>query len=72
MDHHMPIQPFLLTLNSEAPDRLIAFYRDIVQLTPRFDLVPGALATSKDAPTCLIALQGAGTNADAPVSQESP
>lgn len=50
----MQFQPFLLTLNSEDPDRLTAFYRNVVHLTPRFDLVPGAFAMSEDAPVCLI------------------
>jgi catechol-2,3-dioxygenase len=31
----MQVQPFLITLNSEDPDRLTAFYKDVVGLTPR-------------------------------------
>ena len=50
----MQVQPFLVTLNSEDPDRLTAFYEDIVRLIPRFDLIPGAFAMSEDAPVCLI------------------
>ncbi len=50
----MQVQPFLITLNSEDPDRLTAFYKDVVRLIPRFDVVPGAFAMSEDAPVCLI------------------
>jgi predicted enzyme related to lactoylglutathione lyase len=50
----MQFQPLFIALNSEDPDRLSAFYQDVVGLTPRFDLVPGAFATSEDAPICMI------------------
>jgi predicted enzyme related to lactoylglutathione lyase len=50
----MQFQPFVIALNSEDPDRLTAFYEDVVRLTPRFDLVPGAFAASMDAPIGLI------------------
>ena len=50
----MQFQPLFIALNSEDPDRLTAFYQDVVGLTPRFDLVPGAFAMSGDAPVCMI------------------
>ena len=50
----MQLQPLFIARNSEDPDRLSAFYQDVVGLTPRFDLVPGAFATSEDAPICMI------------------
>ncbi len=50
----MQVQPLLVALNSEDPERLTAFYKDVVGLIPRFDVVPGAFAMSEEAPVCLI------------------
>lgn len=38
----MHTQQFVVALNSPDPDRLVGFYRDVVGLTPCFDLVPGS------------------------------
>jgi len=50
----MEIQPLFVVLHSEDPDRLIAFYDEVVDLTARFDLVPGAFAVDAAAPIGLI------------------
>lgn len=33
---------FVVIVHSERPERLISFYEDVVGLTPRFDVTPGA------------------------------
>ena len=45
---------FLVILHSERPDQLVEFYRDVVGLTPRFEVTPGAFSASADAPFNLI------------------
>jgi predicted enzyme related to lactoylglutathione lyase len=35
---------FIVTLGTQDPNRLIAFYRDVVGLAPLFDFTPGAFA----------------------------
>jgi predicted enzyme related to lactoylglutathione lyase len=36
---------FLVILHSERPDVLVDFYKDVVGLTPRFEVTPGAFST---------------------------
>jgi predicted enzyme related to lactoylglutathione lyase len=50
----MEVQPLLVIVHSEDPDRLIAFYDEVVDLVPRFDLAPGGFAVGLDAPISLI------------------
>ncbi len=38
----MKVDQFVVNINSEQPEKLIAFYRDIVGLTPNPDFGPGA------------------------------
>ena len=38
----MKVEQFVVNVNSEQPEKLIAFYRDIVGLTPNPDFGPGA------------------------------
>ncbi len=38
----MKIDQFVVNVNSEQPEKLIGFYRDIVGLTPNPDFGPGA------------------------------
>lgn len=38
----MQVDQFIVNVNSEQPDRLIPFYRDVVGLTPNPDIGPGA------------------------------
>ena len=40
----MNVSQLIVTLNSEQPERLVAFYKDAVGLEPRFDITPGAFA----------------------------
>lgn len=41
----MHARQFLVIVHSDQPERLVAFYRDVVGLTPRFDVTPGAFST---------------------------
>jgi predicted enzyme related to lactoylglutathione lyase len=41
----MQAQQFLIILHTENPGRLIDFYRDVVGLTPKFEVTPGAFNT---------------------------
>ncbi len=38
----MQVEQFVVNVNSEQPEKMIAFYRDIVGLTPNPDFGPGA------------------------------
>jgi predicted enzyme related to lactoylglutathione lyase len=38
----MQASQFLVILHSGQPERLVEFYRDVVGLTPRFEVTPGA------------------------------
>jgi predicted enzyme related to lactoylglutathione lyase len=38
----MQVDQFIVNVNSERPDELISFYKDVVGLTPGFDVAPGA------------------------------
>ncbi len=38
----MKVDQFVVNVNSEQPERMIAFYRDVVGLTPNPDFGPGA------------------------------
>jgi len=40
----MNVNQIIVNINSERPEELIRFYRDIVGLEPRFDAVPGSFA----------------------------
>jgi len=50
----MKVEGFLLNITSPQPERLIAFYRDVVGLPPRPDMGDGAL----DAGGAVIAIDG--------------
>ena len=43
----MNASQFLIILHSERPDVLVNFYRDVVGLTPRFEVTPGAFSAAK-------------------------
>ncbi|MGB2696146.1 MAG: VOC family protein [Dehalococcoidia bacterium] len=38
----MNVEQFVVNINSEQPEKLIAFYRDVVGLTPNPEFGPGA------------------------------
>lgn len=38
----MKVDQFVVNVNSEQPEQLIGFYRDVVGLTPNLDFGPGA------------------------------
>jgi len=42
----MQASEFLVIVHSEQPDELVRFYRDVVELTPRFEMTPGAFSVS--------------------------
>ena len=50
----MNASQFLVILHTERPDVLIDFYRDVVGLTPRFEVTPGAFSSSGTSPFDLI------------------
>jgi predicted enzyme related to lactoylglutathione lyase len=41
----MQASQFIVIVHSEEPGRLVEFYRDVVGLTPRFEITPGAFST---------------------------
>lgn len=50
----MEIRQFIVNINSAAPDRLVAFYRDVVGLRPRFDFAAGAFGAGSGAAIAII------------------
>jgi predicted enzyme related to lactoylglutathione lyase len=63
----MDCAAMVTNLNSADPERLIAFYRDVVGLRPAFDFAPGAFAVG---PADAIALLIEGHDALAGVNGE--
>jgi predicted enzyme related to lactoylglutathione lyase len=41
----MKSSQFLVLLHTEQPERLVAFYKDVVGLEPKFEVTPGAFNT---------------------------
>ena len=50
----MQCEQFLVTIGSDRPGRLRAFYRNVVGLTPMDGFAPGAFVVSPAAPPSLI------------------
>jgi len=50
----MNVEQFVINVNSEQPERLTSFYKDIVGLTPRFDITPGAFMVGSSSFVALI------------------
>ena len=50
----MKVHQFVVNINSEQPETLIAFYRDIVGLTPNEEMGPGAFMAGSSSFIALI------------------
>ena len=55
----MNVEQFVVNINSEHPEKLIAFYRDIVGLTANADFGPGAFMAGSSSFIALI-IEGHG------------
>ena len=50
----MKVDQFVVNINSEQPETLIAFYRDVVGLTPNEEMGPGAFMAGSSSFIALI------------------
>lgn len=50
----MNVAQIVTNVNSQDPQRLIAFYQDVVGLTPAFDFAPGAFAVGPSKAVALL------------------
>jgi len=38
------VNQIVVNINSERPEELVRFYRDVIGMEPRFDIIPGSFA----------------------------